>query len=134
MNHLQYNLSNNKILGVNKMKRIIFLVIIIIALCSCGARYESKIVSAKIIEKDYDKAKTKKVKHTKKSGKTTKTYYTTQYVPAEYEITVVYDKIEKEIEITEDEYNKLEVGDSYKVNLVTGYDKESNKIVSKYLE
>lgn len=72
------------------MEKIIFAIIlvsIISILCSCNTRYEREIVTGKIIEKDYDKATTKKVRHTKKVGKTTKTYYDTKYVPAEYELT-----------------------------------------------
>lgn len=113
-----------------KLGKVVLFVSMLAVLTACAARYETKLVNATIIDKEYDEPETKKTTYTDTSGKTqTKT----ETIPEEWEITVDYNGIQKEFEFGYSYvYDSVEVGQVMKVELRTGYDK-NDKVVSQTL-
>jgi hypothetical protein len=120
------------------MKKILIFIIcisFILALIGCTKVYrsEKEVVKAKIISKDYDKAEYKTSYRNKKvNGKSTR-YKDTKYIPADFDITIEYNNLKLELDVSESEYNSYEIGDIYKINFIKDYDKE-DKLIRQYLK
>lgn len=113
------------------MKKVISLLLIVFVfslLTGCVEEYKRNKVDAVVIEKDYDEAKIT-YKTVTKNGKTTKKAVRE---PEEYEVTIKYKDIEKEIE-DEDLYNRVEVGDTLLVIYEQGLNKEG-KVITESIE
>lgn len=100
-----------------------------IILGACGvSEYKTKTVQATVIEKDYDPPKTETKTVTKNGKKTTKRVKE----PAEYEVTIKYKDIEKEIE-DKNLYDRVRVGQKINVLYKQGFNDEG-KLVTENIE
>jgi hypothetical protein len=114
-----------------KIYKIALSVTLLAVLTACASRYETTLVDAKIIDKEYDKAETKTKEYKDSAGKIqTKT----EKIPEEWEITVDYNGIQKEFEFSNsDFYDSVQVGQTMQVELKTGFDK-NDVVVSEALQ
>lgn len=127
-----------RFVGESPMKKFVLFACVsafALTLSACGSsieRYDKTIVNAVVVEKEFDKGKVKKERVVKNGSTTTKVK--TKNKPDEYEVVLRYQDVETEFESRNDDfYDSVKVGDTVKVNLVKGYDKDGN-LVQEYLE
>lgn len=99
-----------------------------VLLAGCVEQYVDETVKATVVEKDHDPATTKKVKKTVDG----KVKTTTKRVPAEYDVEVIYQDLELEID-NKKLYNKVKVGDTINVTHSKGLDAEGNIVSEKLI-
>lgn len=115
----------------SKVAAALTLALGVVALTGCADRYESKIVDAKVIGKEYDPPEKETKTYTDSSGKK-QTKTTTK--SEEWEVTVEYNGIQEEFEFSDDVfYESVEVGDTVKVEYTEGLTDEGN-VVSRSID
>lgn len=117
-------LKRDRILGAS------ILVLSLFALIGCDEELVVKTteVNGIIVEKEYEEATTEKVKKKKKNS-SGKYVYETKKIPESYEVDIVYDGLEVEVD-SKGLYNEVEVGYEITVMLNEYYNKKG-KLVNR---